>query len=85
MTSLADDRDTRARLVDALYTATWGGGGGIETAEQVPHVLDSIGLDGAALATTLHLGGRPEAGDDPCGVTRELLRDAQRDEVGLVG
>jgi 2-hydroxychromene-2-carboxylate isomerase len=48
VTSLADDRDTRARLVDAMYAATWGGGDGIETAEQVTRVLDGIGLDGVA-------------------------------------
>lgn len=36
---------TRRALVDALYRATWGGGGGVEGASQIAAALASVGLD----------------------------------------
>lgn len=43
------DGEPQTRLVGALFDATWGGGGGIETADKVRALADAIGLDGAAL------------------------------------
>ena len=37
------------RLIDALYAATWAGGGGVETAEKVARIASGIGLDGEAI------------------------------------
>jgi 2-hydroxychromene-2-carboxylate isomerase len=49
--SLVDPHDggERKRAIDALYQATWGGGGGIETPDAVAAALSRAGLDGAAL------------------------------------
>jgi 2-hydroxychromene-2-carboxylate isomerase/catechol 2,3-dioxygenase-like lactoylglutathione lyase family enzyme len=43
------DHPDRRRIVDALFTAVWGGGPGVADAEGVTRVLDAAGLDGAAL------------------------------------
>jgi 2-hydroxychromene-2-carboxylate isomerase len=40
---------TRRRIIDALYAATWAGGGGVESPERVGAVLERLGLDAAAL------------------------------------
>jgi 2-hydroxychromene-2-carboxylate isomerase len=42
-------RDARARVIDALFDAAWGGGPGIDSPERVRGVLDEAGLDGASL------------------------------------
>ena len=47
--SLDMPTDQRRAAIDALYDATWGGGPGIETAEQVSAILDAAGLPGAQL------------------------------------
>ena len=41
--------DTRRRLVDALYAATWAGGDGVESPDAVRAVLERLGLDAPAL------------------------------------
>ena len=41
--------ETRVRLVDALYAATWAGGGGVTEPTQVAAACASIGLDGEAM------------------------------------
>lgn len=41
--------DEQRRLVDALYAATWGGAGGVETPAQVARAADAAGLDGEGL------------------------------------
>ena len=43
------DRELRWRIIDALFAATWAGGGGIESPEKVATVLRQAGLDDAAL------------------------------------
>jgi len=47
--TLAAPVESRARAVTALYAATWGGGGGVESAASVARALDDAGLDGAEL------------------------------------
>src|SRR5262245_4689302 len=49
VSSLDMDDEAKRRLVDALFAATWGGGKGVESKEQVAAVVTSIGLDGEAL------------------------------------
>jgi 2-hydroxychromene-2-carboxylate isomerase len=39
----------RRRIIDALFAATWAGGGGIESPERVGAVLGGLGLDATAL------------------------------------
>jgi 2-hydroxychromene-2-carboxylate isomerase len=39
----------RRRVVDALFDATWGGGGGVAGVDEVTRALDVAGLDGAGL------------------------------------
>jgi 2-hydroxychromene-2-carboxylate isomerase len=39
----------RRRLIDGLYAATWGGGGGVEGPDEVAAVAAAAGLDGAAV------------------------------------
>lgn len=48
VTSLAMDAATKKRLVDGLFDATWGGGGGVTDPEQVAAIADRAGLDGHA-------------------------------------
>ena len=47
--ALEHDADTRTRIIDAFFDATWGGGGGVDTPERVSAVLDGLGLDAAEL------------------------------------
>jgi 2-hydroxychromene-2-carboxylate isomerase len=39
----------RERAIDALYAATWGGGGGVDGAERVARVLADAGFDADAI------------------------------------
>ena len=39
----------RRRLIDALYRATWAGGGGVESPERVRGILEGLGLDASAM------------------------------------
>jgi 2-hydroxychromene-2-carboxylate isomerase len=55
--SLELDDDARARVVAAIYQATWGGGGGIERPESVAAALTRAGFDGAAMVAR---AGDPE-------------------------
>jgi 2-hydroxychromene-2-carboxylate isomerase len=41
--------ETRRRLIDALFAATWAGGGGVESVESVRPILERLGLDAPAL------------------------------------
>jgi 2-hydroxychromene-2-carboxylate isomerase len=41
--------DARRRVVDALYGAVWGGGGGLESREDVARALGGAGFDGEAM------------------------------------
>jgi len=43
------DPDTRWRIIDALYAATWGGGDGIDGEGRVAAVLSEAGIDAAPL------------------------------------
>lgn len=54
------DEPQRSALIDALYDAAWGGGGGVETAGKVAAVASRVGLDGPAL---IEAAGSPEAKD----------------------
>jgi 2-hydroxychromene-2-carboxylate isomerase len=49
VSSLPMANDERVRVVNALYAATWAGGGGVSEPERVVAALSSSGLDGAAL------------------------------------
>ncbi|MCE9673417.1 DsbA family protein [Myxococcus stipitatus] len=49
VTAAVEDLEARARLVSALYAAAWGGGGGVETPEQVSVAIRAAGLDAPAL------------------------------------
>ena len=60
----------RTRLVDALFLATWGGGGGVETAEKVAAVATALGLDGNTL---VELASQPEAKERLKRVTDEAI------------
>jgi 2-hydroxychromene-2-carboxylate isomerase len=52
-------------VVDALYRATWGGGGGVESESAIGRVLDAAGLPSATLLA---------AANEPA--TKQRLRDA---------
>jgi 2-hydroxychromene-2-carboxylate isomerase len=51
VSSLPMEHAARRHLVDALFAAAWGTGGGAETAEQVAAAACRAGLDGDALVT----------------------------------
>lgn len=51
------DPKTRERVIDALFRATWTGGGGVETPEGVASVLTELGLPAEEIMT--------EASSDP--------------------
>lgn len=44
-TLAVEDTQVRQRLISALYSAVWAGGGGAEKPEQVAAVVKSLGLD----------------------------------------
>jgi 2-hydroxychromene-2-carboxylate isomerase len=46
--------DERRRLIDALFSATWAGGGGVDSPDRVAAIADSIGLDGPSLVRRAH-------------------------------
>jgi 2-hydroxychromene-2-carboxylate isomerase len=46
VSSLTMDPATRRRLVDGLYRASWGGGGGVESPDAVARIATEAGLDG---------------------------------------
>lgn len=45
VTLAVEDAEARKRLISALYSAVWAGGGGAEKPEQVAAVVKSLGLD----------------------------------------
>jgi 2-hydroxychromene-2-carboxylate isomerase len=47
--TLPQPEPQRRRLIDALYAATWAGGGGVESAERVREILERLGLDATAM------------------------------------
>lgn len=63
------DEETRHRLVDTLFTATWAEGRPVSETDEVRRLIDAIGLDGSALVAQAQT---PEA--------KERLR-AQTDEA----
>ena len=58
VSSLPMPAAARLRLIDALYAATWGGGGGVTEPERVAAVATAVGLDGTALVAA---AASPEA------------------------
>jgi 2-hydroxychromene-2-carboxylate isomerase len=52
------DPALRWRIVDALFTATWGGAGGIEGADRVAAVLREAGIEPADLVARAHAEGK---------------------------
>ncbi|HEY8074903.1 MAG TPA: 2-hydroxychromene-2-carboxylate isomerase [Labilithrix sp.] len=56
--SLPMEAETRRRLVDALFAATWAEGMGVDAPEKVAAVATRIGLDGPAL---VRAADEPEA------------------------
>jgi 2-hydroxychromene-2-carboxylate isomerase len=71
--SLPLDTEARRRLIDGLFKAVWGGGGGVESPAAVAPVLAEAGLDGEAI---LREAQTPEA--------KARLR-AQTDEAVAAG
>lgn len=63
--TLAARAEDRARVVDALFRATWGGGGGCDTEDAIERALDGTGLDTKSLLL--------EAGRDP---VKQALRSS---------
>jgi 2-hydroxychromene-2-carboxylate isomerase len=61
----------QARVIDALFSAGWGEGGDIGSAEEIARVLDRAGMDGQALVTRAA---------DPS--VKAALRAATEDAVG---
>src|SRR5690606_8699605 len=53
-----EDPGRQRRAIDALYDATWGGGGGVADVADVARALDAAGLPGARL---VEAAGRPDA------------------------
>ena len=48
--SVPTSEGTRNRIIDALFDATWAGGGGIGTMDAITRILDGLELDGRAWA-----------------------------------
>lgn len=68
--SLPMEEDARRRLIDALYAAAWGGGGGVDSTDAVIAAAGKAGLDGAALVKAATM---PEAKDRVRRQTEEAL------------
>lgn len=49
VSSLDLSADEQRRVIDALFRAAWGGGGGVESPEAAAHALGAAGFDGPAL------------------------------------
>lgn len=49
VTALVEDAQAQRRLIDGLFTATWGAGAGVTDPYLVGAIADQAGLDGAAL------------------------------------
>jgi 2-hydroxychromene-2-carboxylate isomerase len=64
------DAEARHRLVSALYSAAWAGGGGLVEPERVSAVVASVGLDARAL---LAAAQTPAVKDEVRRNTEELL------------
>ncbi len=58
--SLSMPAEKKRALIDALFRATWGGGGGIDDAAKVASLANGAGLDGDALVAAAQT---PEAKD----------------------
>ncbi|MET0404182.1 MAG: 2-hydroxychromene-2-carboxylate isomerase [Cystobacter sp.] len=70
VTAAVREADTRSRLVSALFSAAWAGGGGLLEPERVAACLDAAGLDARAV---LAAAGTPEVKDQVRRGTEELL------------
>ncbi|MCA9658657.1 MAG: 2-hydroxychromene-2-carboxylate isomerase [Myxococcales bacterium] len=64
------DAGARARVIDALFDATWGDGPGITDPDTVAGLLDRAGVDGAALVAA---AGAPAAKDRLRRATEDAL------------
>lgn len=71
MTLAVEDAEARKRLVSAVYTAVWAGGGGAEKPEQVAAVAEAVGLDPKPL---LAAAQSPEVKNQLRQNTDELLK-----------
>lgn len=69
---LAMEAGAQRRVVDALFVATWGGGGGVETSDKVAAVVAAAGLDGKAM---VEQASQPEAKAHLKRVTDEAIKD----------
>jgi 2-hydroxychromene-2-carboxylate isomerase len=56
--AMTDDPGTRRAVIDALFDATWAGGGGVGTPADVAGALDAAGLPGTAM---VEAAGQPAA------------------------
>ena len=56
--AMTDDAGTQRAVIDALFQATWAGGGGVATAGDVAAALHRAGLPGAAM---VEAAGQPAA------------------------
>jgi 2-hydroxychromene-2-carboxylate isomerase len=70
MTVAVQDAEARARLVTALFSAVWGGGGGLMEPERLVSTVFSAGLDAPALIAAART---PEVKDQVRLNTDELL------------
>jgi 2-hydroxychromene-2-carboxylate isomerase len=64
----------RERVIDALYAAAWGGGGGVDGADRVARVLGDAGLDGDAIVRDAASAGVKQQ-------LRDLTESARREGV----
>ncbi|PTL84692.1 2-hydroxychromene-2-carboxylate isomerase [Vitiosangium sp. GDMCC 1.1324] len=70
VTAAVQDAEARRRLVTALYSAVWAGGGGLVEPERVGAVVTSVGLDAQAV---LAAAQTPAVKDQVRRNTEELL------------
>lgn len=70
VTAAVSEAPVRARLVSALFSAAWAGGGGLLEPERVKACVTSVGLDASAL---LAAAQTPEVKDRLRSNTEELL------------
>ncbi len=70
MTVAVQDAEARARLVTALFSAVWAGGGGLMEPERLVSTVFSAGLDAMAL---IEAARTPEVKDQVRRISDELL------------
>ncbi|MBM7116895.1 2-hydroxychromene-2-carboxylate isomerase [Archangium primigenium] len=70
VTAAVRESDARRRLVSALFSAAWAGGGGLQEPERVGACVDAVGLEAPAV---LAAAGTPDVKDQVRRDTEELL------------